>query len=83
MKNLTEQQDNNQPEFLVGDAIAYLSLRKPDAIHYVKTVSTKFEYLVLDNADVVNFSSVRHATTAEINLNRRLTATEQAIGEVS
>lgn len=78
-----EREEQSEAEFLVGDAIAYLSSRKPDTIQYVKTVSTKFEYLVLDNADVVNFSSVRHATIAELNANRRLTDAEMALGEVS
>lgn len=82
MTNLTEVQNEDNREFLVGDAITYLSPKKPVTIHYVKTVSKKFEYLVLDNADVVNFSSARHATVAELNAKRRLTDAGQAIGEV-
>lgn len=82
MTNLTEVQNEDNREFLVGDAITYLSPRKPATIHYVKTVSKKFEYLVLDNADVVNFSSARHATVAELNANRRLSGSEMALGEV-
>lgn len=82
MTNLTEVQNEDNQEFLAGDAITYLSPKKPDTIHYIKIVSTKFEYLVLDNADVVNFSSVRHATVAELNAKRRMSDAEQAIGEV-
>ncbi|MDM1021642.1 hypothetical protein QSV37_15215 [Acinetobacter sp. VNK23] len=62
----------NSSDFEVGDAVVYLSAKKPDTIHYIRTVSTKFEYVVLDNADVVNFDSIRHATVAEFTNNRRL-----------
>lgn len=62
----------NSSNFVVGDAVVYLSAKKLDTIHYIRTVSTKFEYVVLDNADVVNFDSIRHATVAEFTNNRRL-----------
>ena len=37
----------NSSDYAVGDAVVYLSAKKLDTIHYIRTVSTKFEYVVL------------------------------------
>ena len=88
MKNLTEQQNQGNQDFLVGDLVVLNIEGTTDVlleiVNYMYTPDMyRVKVLATGQFGPAFNTDIRHATTAEINANRRLTATEQAIGEVS
>lgn len=92
MKNLTEQQNQGNQEFLVGDAVVLIDKFEPDdnRIFYVDFADWDTNLSVLSRENYKDIRGYcwdkrrfRHATVTELNANRRLSDAEQAIGEVS
>ena len=82
MKNLTDQQNQGNHDFQVGDLVVHVSADASSALLTVIGYQPNDHYWLMWDY-LLHKSQIQHATTAEINAKRRLTATEQAIGEVS
>ena len=85
MTNLTDQQLEDNREFLVGDVVVSLDNQFPlhNSIHHLIVV---YENQVWIQTEIgvwtVDKKFVRHAQHAEKQLNRRLTEAEIALTEV-
>lgn len=85
MTNLTDQQLEDNREFLIGDAVVLNHrILNFDGIYnitevYENTVDVYIGIGIL----TLNKGLVYHATVAELNAKRRLTYAEMALGEVS
>ncbi|WP_252717784.1 hypothetical protein [Acinetobacter soli] len=87
MTNLTEVQNEDNHEFLIGDVVV---LSNP---FYTSDSNEIFEVkYIYGNGDIrittgfqgktVTSQEIRHASVAELNANRRLSGAEMALGEV-
>lgn len=88
MTNLTEVQNEDNQEFLVGDVVVLTPDGSKDYLLEViehKYSSDLFRVKILSTGSCgpIHKSQIRQATVAELNANRRLTDAEQALGEVS
>lgn len=85
MVNLTEQQNEDNREFLVGDVVVMVEEDDYDNLFEIVGRSKRLFHLKgIDSLFYgrLNFQ-IRHAKVAELNAKRRLTKTEMALGEVS
>lgn len=81
----------NSLDFAVGDVVVITNHKFSDDLHTVVLVMNKPCFIhpcvfVEDskgNPDLFGASLLRHASTVELNAKRRLSLTEQALGEVS
>ncbi len=85
MTNLTDQQLEDNREFLIGDAVVLNHrILNFDGIYNITEVyeNTVDVYIGIG---ILTLSKrlVHHATVAELNAKRRLTDAEMALGEVS
>ncbi|WON79135.1 hypothetical protein OK024_09105 [Acinetobacter sp. UGAL515B_02] len=88
MTNLTEVQNEDNREFLVGDLVVLTMDGTTDILlevvnHMYTPKMYRVKILATGQFGPAFHTDIRHATIAEINAKRRLTATEQALGEVS
>lgn len=88
MTNLTDQQLEDNREFLVGDAVVVNHPNTTDEL--LEIIEHKYTNDLLRARIVssgacgpIHKSDIRHATVAELNAKRRLTDAEMALGEVS
>ncbi|WP_151675578.1 hypothetical protein [Acinetobacter ursingii] len=85
MVNLTEQQNEDNREFLVGDVVVMVEEDDYDNLFEIVGRSKRLFHLKgIDSLFYgrLNFQ-IRHAKVAELNAKRRLTEAEMAIGEIS
>lgn len=85
MVNLTEQQNEDNREFLVGDVVVMVEEDDYDNLFEIVGRSKRLFHLKgIDSLFYgrLNFQ-IRHAKVAELNAKRRLTGVEMALGEVS
>lgn len=85
MVNLTEQQNEDNREFLVGDVVVMVEEDDYDNLFEIVGRSKRLFHLKgIDSLFYgrLNFQ-IRHATVAELNAKRLLTGVEMALGEVS
>lgn len=88
MKNLTEQQNQGNHDFQVGDLVVLTSECRnfiSNDLFEVQAKSTDALWTIKSSNHVLLVTSIeiRPATVAELNAKRRLTSIERAIGEVS
>jgi len=80
--NLTQQPIENNADFLAGDVVVFVDALKPDDLMTVHKVQGN-SVLLDGNRNFALNHLIRSATVAELNAKRRLTLTEQSLGEVS
>ncbi|WP_241675203.1 hypothetical protein [Acinetobacter guerrae] len=88
MTNLTEQQNEDNQEFLIGDAVVLTSGCKnfiSNDLFEIQAKSTDALWTIKSSNHVLLVTNIeiRTATVAELNAKRRLTDAEMALGEVS
>ena len=92
MTNLTEVQSEDNREFLVGDVVVSLcdginpclfEIQEAEHASYDEFLKCKPLHSQTGFVCFLAINEIRHASVAELNAKRRLTATEQALGEVS
>ncbi|WP_053086573.1 hypothetical protein [Acinetobacter sp. 243_ASPC] len=92
MINLTEVQSEDNREFLVGDVVVSLcdginpclfEIQEAEHASYDEFLKCKPLDSQTGFVCFLAINEIRHASVAELNAKRRLTATEQALGEVS
>ncbi|MCU4521966.1 hypothetical protein [Acinetobacter ursingii] len=85
MVNLTEQQNEDNREFLVGDVV--VMVEEDDYDNLFEIVGRSKRLFHLKGIDSLFYGSlnfqIRHAKVAELNAKRRLTEAEMAMGEIS
>lgn len=84
MTNLTEVQNEDNREFLIGDVVVMVDEDDYDNLFEVAGRSEKLIHL--KGIDLLFYGrlgfQIRHASVAELNAKRRMSVAEQAIGEV-
>ena len=90
MNNLTDQQLEDNREFLIGDVVvSTLDAVVPELFEVCEHPHQSYEeYVMCKPLNHVYkcwlaLNEIRHATVAELNAKRRLTNAEIALGEVS
>ena len=85
MVNLTEQQNEDNREFLVGDVVVMVEEDDYDNLFEIVGRSKRLFHLKgIDSLFYVSLNfQIRHAKVAELNAKRRLTEAEMAMGEIS
>lgn len=69
-------------DFLKGDTVVFIDAFMPD--HLMTVHKVQGDGILLDgNHKFALIHLLRHASTVELNANRRLSMTEQSLGEVS
>lgn len=87
MTNLTEVQNEDNREFLVGDVVVLSNpfyTSDSNEIFEVKYIYGNEEIRITTGfqGKTVTSQEIRHASVAELNANRRLSDVEMALGEV-
>ncbi|MGQ2386319.1 hypothetical protein [Acinetobacter ursingii] len=88
MNNLTDQQLEDNREFLVGDVVVVNPPNTTDELLEIidyKYTNDLLRVRIINSGfcGPIHKSDIRHATVAELNAKRRLTDAEMALGEVS
>lgn len=87
MTNLTEVQNEDNREFLIGDVVVLSNpfyTNDSNEIFEVKYIYSNGEIRITTGfqGKTVTSQEIRHASVAELNAKRRMSDAEQAIGEV-
>ncbi|MGZ7881868.1 hypothetical protein [Acinetobacter soli] len=87
MTNLTEVQNEDNREFLIGDVVVLSNpfyTSDSNEIFEVKYIYGNEEIRITTGfqGKTVTSQEIRHASVAELNANRRLSNAEMALGEV-
>lgn len=80
--NLAQQQSNDNSDFLIGDVVVYMNHIKFDDLKTVEAFQPA-EYYSLEGGQLVHRTDIQLASSVEIKAQRRLSATELSIAEVS
>ncbi|MCU4483536.1 hypothetical protein [Acinetobacter ursingii] len=85
MTNLTDQQLEDNREFLIGDAVVlnHRILNFDEIYNITEVYENTVDVYIGIGILTLSKGLVHHATVAELNAKRRLTYAEMALGEVS
>ncbi|WP_081408832.1 hypothetical protein [Acinetobacter soli] len=85
MTNLTEVQNEDNREFLIGDVVVTIDPFFGSDLYTIKEIYKNhlgIHFALFEEGGFWRVSGIRHATVAELNANRRLSDAEMALGEV-
>ena len=85
MTNLTEVQNEDNREFLVGDVVVTIDPFFGSALYTIKEIYKNhlgIHFALFEEGGFWRVAGIRHASVAELNAKRRMSDAEQAIGEV-
>lgn len=85
MTNVTEVQNEDNREFLIGDVVVTIDPFFGIALYIIKEIYKNhlgIHFALFEEGGFWRVAGIRHATVAELNANRRLSDDEMALGEV-